>query len=79
MAMASRSDTELLPLAGGRFIKAIVFDWLLDASWRLSFSVTGEGKLHVHPQAAVMREDVEFIRQYRDELVEAIRYVTEHS
>ncbi len=65
----------LIPLSDGHVIRESVFAWLIDASFRLSFSLSQDGKLSVRPRAAVTLEDDAFIRAHRDELLAAVRYV----
>lgn len=67
------TDT-LIPFKGGFVARASVAMWMLDASWRLTFTVAPDGRLQVGPRQAVTPDDDRFIRAHRDELLACVAY-----
>ena len=66
-------DDPLIPLKDGFAIPASVYAWLVDASFRLDFSLDGDA-LVVKPKAAITAEDDRVLRAHRDALKAAVRY-----
>lgn len=75
---APSSSNQLLPLRGGFAPRASVAMWLIEASWRLQFTIVN-GRLSVSPPAAVTAADRAFILAHRDELLACVRYVNQQA
>lgn len=73
-ALHSDPEDVLLPLAGGFAIRASVWAWMVEASFRLTFKVLPDGRLHVSPRSAITLADARFISANKTELVAAVRY-----
>jgi hypothetical protein len=67
------TDT-LITLTGGFVVRSSVAIWLIEAGFRLQFTVT-DGELEVWPKSKITPADDAFIRAHRDELVAAVSYV----
>ena len=64
----------IITLAGGFTIQSSVAIWLIEASFRLTFSVVDQ-HLEVSPAKAITLEDDDFIRAHREHLFHAVRYI----
>ena len=73
MQTASVTDP-LIPFAGGFVVRASVAAWFIETSWRLTFTVSPDGRLQVGPRHAVSPADDAFIRAHRDELLACVTY-----
>jgi hypothetical protein len=74
MAPHSEIEDVLIPLTGGSACRASVWSWMVEASFRLTFSALPDGRLHVAPRSAITSADATFIRTHKAELVAAVRY-----
>lgn len=70
----SEDEDVLIPLADGFACRASVWAWMVEASFRLKFSVLPDGRLHVSPRSAITATDAAFIVRHKPELVAAVRY-----
>ena len=73
MQMVSATDA-LIPFAGGFVARASTAVWFIETSWRLTFTVSPDGRLQVGPRSAVTPADDAFIRAHRDELLACVTY-----
>jgi hypothetical protein len=71
---SSEHRDQLITFRDGFTMRTSVVVWYIEASWRLHFTVTPDGRLTVGPRTAVTPEDGRFIRQHRDELLACTRY-----
>lgn len=75
LTTAPRSEDVLLSLHGGATCLASVWDWMVEASFRLTFKTLSDGRLHVSPREAITLADAAFIKAHKAEILAAVRHV----
>src|SRR4030095_3606465 len=69
---------QLIPLANGPSVPAVVILWLTAAEERgLRFQIEPDGRLHIGPREQVQDDDLAFVRRNRDAVIACVRYVEE--